>query len=104
VSNDIEAAEAFFASPDKRQPFRNWLAEWLQDVLRYDAGALYVRRNEAGEPIALEVVDGTTIIPLVDFYGRRPEDENDQHAEPEGLFGGEIVPAYLQIVEGLPWD
>lgn len=104
VSKDIEEAIAFFESPDKRQPFRTWLAEWLQDVLRYDAGALYIRRNNAGDPIALEVVSGETIIPLIDFYGRRPEDENDDNLNPEGLFGGEIVPAYVQIIEGLPWD
>ena len=104
VSDDIEAAIEFFDSPDKRQPFRAWLAEYLQDVLRYDAGALYCRRNGAGDPIAWEVIDGTTLIPLVDFYGRRPEDENDETADPEGLFGGEIVPAYVQIIEGLPWD
>ena len=103
VSNEIEQAVEFFYSPDKRQPFRTWLAEWLQDVLRYDAGALHVRRNNGGDPIALEVVDGTTIIPLVDFYGRRPEDETGDETS-EGLFQGEITPAYVQIIEGLPWD
>lgn len=103
VSGDIEQAIAFFDSPDKRQPFRAWLAEYLQDVLRYDAGALYIRRNEAGDPIALEVIAGETIIPLVDFYGRRPEDENDNEA-PEDLFTGEVVPSYVQIINGLPWD
>ena len=103
VADDIEQAIAFFDSPDKRQPFRTWLAEWLQDVLRYDAGSLYIRRNEGGDPIALEIVSGPTIIPLVDFYGRRPEDEDDENATPAEAFGGEIVPAYVQIVEGLPW-
>jgi SPP1 gp7 family putative phage head morphogenesis protein len=104
VAEDIEQAIAFFDSPDKRQPFRAWIAEYLQDVLRYDAGALYTRRNEAGEPIAWEIISGPTIIPLVDFYGRRPEDERDAQEDPEDLFGGEIVPAYVQIIEGLPWD
>lgn len=105
VSEDIEQAIAFFDAPDKRQPFRLWLAEWLQDVLRYDAGSLYERKNEAGGPIAWEVIDGTTIIPLVDFYGRRPTDEDDSSSElPEGLFEGEITPAFVQIIEGLPWD
>jgi hypothetical protein len=103
VSAEIEQALEFFYSPDKRQPFRTWLAEWLQDVLRYDAGALYIRRNMADEPIALEVIDGTTMIPLVDFYGRRPEDEDDDET-PEGMFGGTTTPAYVQIIEGLPWD
>ena len=103
ATEDLAKAEQFFNSPDKRQPFRAWLAEYLQDVLRYDAGALYIRRNEGGEPIALEVVSGSTIIPLIDFFGRPPVDEDDANATPEGLFEGDIVPAYLQIIEGLPW-
>lgn len=103
VSEDIKKAEEFFDSPDKRQPFRAWLAEYLQDVIKYDAGALYVRQNMAGEPLALEVVSGSTIIPLVDFFGRRPEDETDTE-DIEGMFDGNVVPAYVQIIEGLPWD
>lgn len=103
ASDDIAAAERFFSSPDKRQPFRAWLAEYLQDVLRYDAGALFVRRNEMGDAIALEVVTGPTIIPLLDFYGRVATDEDDDGAGPEHLWPGKITPAYLQIVQGLPW-
>ncbi len=101
---DIAKAEAFMALPDRRQPLRLWLAEWLQDVLRYDAGCLYVRRNEAGEPVALEVVDGTTMIPLIDFYGRIAADEHDATDQPEGGETGAVVPAFMQIIEGLPWD
>lgn len=103
VSADIEAAIAFFESPDKRQPFRNWLHEWLQDVLRYDAGSLYIRQTMGGDPLALEVVSGSTIIPLIDYFGRRPQDEDDDEPT-EGLFEGEVTPAYLQIIEGIPWD
>jgi len=104
VSADIEQVREFFKMPDKRQPFRQWLAEWLQDVLRYDAGSLYIRRNEAGEPIALEVVDGTTLIPLIDFYGRVAADEDDNDATPgDDLFPANVTPAFLQIIEGLPW-
>ena len=103
VSEDIEAAVAFFDSPDKRQPFRAWLAEYLQDVIKYDAGALYIRQTMDGSPLALEVVSGATIIPLIDFYGRRPEDEDDDE-DTEDLFDGQVTPAYLQIIEGLPWD
>jgi len=101
VSEDIEAAEAFWAYPDRRQPFDCWLAEWLQDVLRYDAGALFIRETEAGEPYSIEVISGETIIPLIDFFGRRPEDTDD---EPDGALDPQTVPAFLQIIEGLPWD
>jgi hypothetical protein len=103
VTSDLEAAAEFFDSPDKRQPFRAWCAEYLQDVLRYDAGTLYVRENMMGDPIALEVVSGSTIIPLIDYYGRRPEDEDDAEATYDGQFEGDVVPAYVQIIEGMPW-
>ena len=103
ATEDIQKAEEFFASPDKRQPFRTWLAEYLQDVLRYDAGSLFIRRNEAGDPIALEVISGSTLIPLVDFFGRPPADEDDTNADPEGIWEGDTTPAFVQIIEGLPW-
>ena len=101
VSEDIEEAERFWAYPDRRQPFDCWLAEWLQDVLRYDAGALFIRETEAGEPYSIEVISGETIIPLIDFFGRRPEDSDE---EPDGALDPQTVPAFLQIIEGLPWD
>ena len=105
VTQDIAKARAFFELPDRRQPFRAWVAEYLQDVLRYDCGTLYVRRDNAGRPIALEVIDGTTIIPLIDIYGRPPADENDATPPPVGqLWPAGIAPAYLQIIEGMPWD
>lgn len=105
VSADVEKAQAFFLKPDRRRPFRNWLAMWLQDVFRWDAGALYVRRNNLGEPIALEVVDGSTVIPLADYYGRLPLDEtdNDEPFDTLDLDAVDIVPAYVQIIQGMPW-
>ncbi len=108
ATEDIKKAEKFFAYPDGRQAFRSWLAEYLQDVIRYDAGALYIRRNLKNKPIALEVVSGTTIMPLIDFFGRSPRDEIDEDTsqkirEMGGLWDGKTVPAYLQIIEGMPW-
>lgn len=106
VSDDVRKAREFMDFPDKRQPFRAWLAEYMLDVIRYDAGALYIRRNNANEPYALEVVSGPTIIPNIDYFGRvaTDEDPNSPHLSPEGLELGEVVPAYTQIIEGMPWD
>lgn len=109
VTDDVEFAEKFFEYPDGRQPFRSWIAEFLQDVLRYDAGSLYIRRDEGDRPIALEVVSGATIIPLVDFFGRMPLDSDPlEHVaarvkEIGGYWDGQQVPAFLQIIEGMPW-
>lgn len=105
VSDDIRKAREFFDSPDKRQPFRTWLAELFMDIIRYDAGCLYIRRNIQGDPVALEVVSGTTIIPVSDYFGRLATDEDDQDPSltPAGTWHGEITPAYVQIIMGLPW-
>lgn len=114
ATDDIERAESWFRYPDGRQPFRTWLAEYLQDVVRYDAGTLHIRRSEAGDPIALEVVSGETMIPLVDFFGRSPRDELSaeeladvqeriSELSPNHLWSGTTVPAFLQIIEGMPW-
>lgn len=105
VSDEVEAAAVFWSLPDRREGLRAFVAEYLQDVLRYDAGCLYLRRDEGGRVIAVEVVDGTTMIPLIDIYGRVPADEDDQHAPPAGQpFPAQVTPAYLQIIEGMPWD
>ncbi len=111
ATDDIKAAEDFFRYPDRRLPFRSWVAKLLQDVLRYDAGALYVRRDLEDKPFALEVVSGTTLVPLVDYFGRQPRDEpgdvtdamREKILEIGGRWDGKTVPAYLQVIQGIPW-
>ena len=106
VSDEIAQVREFMDTPDKEQPFRSWLYKFLVNVVVLDCGCLYIRRNEGGDAIALEVVDGATITKLVDFFGRTPSDEND--ADPRltaaGVFEGEVVPAYTQVIEGMVWD
>lgn len=84
----LAAARKALKRPDGVNPFRSWLAMFLGDILRYDAGALYRRRDFIGRVCALEVVSGITIAPVLDYYGRRP-------AAP--------APAYVQYVNGMPW-
>ncbi|MFJ9771224.1 phage portal protein [Kitasatospora sp. NPDC101157] len=90
---DAEAAiakgMAVLAKPDRQTPFANWLATWLYDVLAYDAGTLYRLRNRRGDAIGLRVVDGTTIAPLLDYWGNIPEPPAE---------------GYVQYVQGLPWN
>jgi SPP1 gp7 family putative phage head morphogenesis protein len=85
----IDRGMAVLAKPDGQNPFPTWLATWLYDILAYDAGALYRRRNRAGRAIGLSVVDGTTIAPLLDYWGRSPEAPAE---------------AYVQYANGLPWN
>lgn len=89
VSKEILEAKKFLRRPDGNRPFVFWLAQWMMDILRFDAGCLYRERNAAGKLIALKVVEGPTVAPIVDYYGDRP-----------------IPPAPFlqQFVQGIPWD
>jgi hypothetical protein len=84
-----EIARKVLRKPDRRHYFKNWLAKWLYDVLAYDAGTLYRLRNRGGRCIGLQPVDGTTIAPLLDYWGNEPEGD---------------APSHVQYVNGLPWN
>lgn len=89
VAAAVPLGMAAMAKPDRQTPFATWLSEWLYDILAYDAGTLYRLRNRAGRAIGLRVVDGTTVAPLLDYWGNIPEDPAE---------------AYVQYVQGLPWN
>lgn len=87
----VEAAHAIMRRPEgpgTKTPFRAWLAKYLEDVLRYDAGCLFRRRDRANRVIGLKVVSGLTIAPMLDYWGDTP-------LAP--------APAYAQFVQGMPW-
>lgn len=88
VEGAIAVGMAALAKPDRQTPFATWLASWLYDILAYDAGTLYRLRNRGKRAIGLRVVDGTTIAPLLDYWGNSPEDPAE---------------AYVQYANGLPW-
>ena len=88
VDGAIDAARTALEFPDRQTPWDGWLSLWLENVLRYDAGPLYRRRNLDGDVIGLEVLDGTTIVPYVDDNGRRPTAP---------------APAFAQNIKGMPW-
>jgi 8-oxo-dGTP pyrophosphatase MutT (NUDIX family) len=89
VDGAIEAARAALEFPDRELPYEEWFAKWMENVLKFDAGPLYKRRNLGGDVIGLEVLDGTTIMPYVDANGRRPKAP---------------APAYFQVIHGQVWN
>jgi 8-oxo-dGTP pyrophosphatase MutT (NUDIX family) len=89
VDDAIDFGMRVLKRPDHHLPFSSWLAAWLYDILAYDAGALYRMRNRRGDVVGLMNVDGTSIAPLLDYWGRPP-------APP--------AEAYVQYVNGLPWN
>jgi|GEM_PF-1284560 len=87
-SKDIDTVKAFLYRPDKVHLFSDWLKLYLNDVLPIDAGTIYKRRTRGGKLYSLEVIDGATIKPLIDAYGRVPLPPNA---------------AYQQIIYGMPY-
>jgi phage portal protein BeeE len=83
----LDVARLALEFPDRDLPYLSWLSKWLEGCYRYDAGMLYRRRNRAGEIIGLDIIDGTTVTPKVDQYGRKPQ--------PPAV-------AFQQIIKGLP--
>src|ERR1700728_1054784 len=89
VTDAAAIGKRVLKKPDGRNSFSTWLAKWLYDALAYDAAALYPLRNRAGRVVAMAPVDGTTIAPLLDYWGNSPQ---------------EPAEAYVKYVNGLPWN
>lgn len=92
LSSEQEARAARYRAllrrPDGKLFWSDWLKSVIEDHLVIDAPSIFVRRTMDGEDIVgLCQVDGATIMPLVDDWGRTPE-------PPE--------PAYQQILHGMP--
>ncbi|WP_244532362.1 phage portal protein [Methylocapsa palsarum] len=95
ISKRIGAARDFLARPDGAHGFADWLRLLLEETFVTDAAALYKRRDRSGRLIALLPIDGTTIKPLIDCWGRTPQ--------PEYVGDALVYPvAYQQILKGYP--
>ncbi|EOD66897.1 minor capsid protein [Amycolatopsis vancoresmycina] len=80
---------AFWKKPDKGNgyDFGAWMMQALEEHLVLDALAIYPRYTLGGDLYSLEVLDGSTIKPLLDNRGGRPLPP---------------YPAYQQILYGFP--
>src|SRR5216683_1018969 len=79
--------KAFFAKPDKRRSLKQWMRMALKEKLEIDALSIFKHKDRSGGLYALEILDGSTIKPLLDERGMAP-------APP--------YPAYQQFVYGVP--
>jgi len=95
VQERIAAARAFLVRPDGAHCFVDWLRILLEEVFVTDAVALYMSRDRGGRLRALMPLDGATIKPILDTWGRTPQPyvENGTTVYP---------PAYQQILKGYP--
>jgi hypothetical protein len=71
TDSTADAIKAFLARPDGCHTFASWIRMLVEDVLVIDAPTLYIDRT--GKIPVFEVVDGATIKPLLDEWGRRPK-------------------------------
>lgn len=86
-SADIQAVSQFLEQPDGYHEFDQWLNILLEEMLSIDALTIWPEMDRSGKLLAMEIVAGDTIRPLLDFRGRV--------APPP-------MPAYLQVLHGLP--
>lgn len=79
----------FFKNPDKTdKPFRTWASMLLEEAFVTDATTVYRRLAADMKTVySLDLVDGATILPLVDSYGKRPMPPSS---------------AYTQSLNGMP--
>lgn len=91
----IDKITRFFWRPDGQHAWDTWLRMLLEDLFVTDASALYVQRDRGGNLHALLPMDGATIKPVIDDWGRtpRPVTQNGQTIYPV---------AYQQILKGYP--
>ncbi|MDT0435612.1 MULTISPECIES: phage minor head protein [Streptomyces] len=88
-SAEITRVMDFLERPDRGQgeTTTDWLTKLLEEHFVLDAIAIYPRRTFGGDLYAFEVLDGSTIKPLRDHRGGRPQPPN---------------PAYQQLLWGFP--
>jgi len=88
-NDEINRLRQFWEAPDKSNGllFADWLNIALEEILVLDAWAVWPQKNVGGELLGLQILDGSTIKPLIDDRGMRPEPP---------------YPAFQQILYGFP--
>lgn len=71
---DISRVTDWLAVPDKKNDLAwpDWCSLLMENRLKYDAAVVYPRRTKGGDLYSWEVIDGSTIKPLLDESGGRP--------------------------------
>ena len=87
--DDLSRLKQFWETPDVANGlvFSDWLNMALEEVLVLDALAVWPQRTVGGDLNGLQILDGSTIKPLIDDRGMRPASPN---------------PAFQQILYGFP--
>jgi Phage portal protein len=88
-TEEINRLRSFWEQPDKSNGllFYDWLNIALEEILVLDAWAIWPQMSVGGDLIGLQILDGSTIKPLIDDRGMRPSTP---------------YPAFQQILYGFP--
>src|SRR5579862_2579507 len=86
-ADEIAAAKAFFAFPDREHDLSSWIRAIAEEMFVTDAVSIYLRPDRKNRIHAFEILDGATIAPRIDAWGRTP-------SAPDV--------AYQQILHGVP--
>ena len=88
-TDEISRLKEFWKTPDKSNglSFIDWITMATEELLVIDALAIYPLQTVGGDLHSLQILDGTTIKPLINDYGMRPEPP---------------FAAYQQILYGFP--
>lgn len=88
-TDEIARLRSFWENPDRANglTFSDWLMLSLEEILVLDAWAVWPQMAINGDLYGLQVLDGSTIKPLLDDRGMRPMPPN---------------PAFQQILYGFP--
>ena len=73
-TEDINRVRQFWEQPDKANGllFYDWLNIALEEILVLDAWAVWPQKSVGGDLYGLQILDGSTIKPLIDDRGMRP--------------------------------
>jgi hypothetical protein len=73
-NDEIARAREFWETPDKANglTFSDWLMIAAEEILVIDAWATYPLKTVGGDLYAFQLLDGSTIKPLIDDRGMRP--------------------------------
>lgn len=121
LRDQVAEAMGFLYQPDGQMDYPGWTTKFLDDLFKGDCATAYLRGNRGGGLAAAEVVDGTTIKPVRDLWGRiaqvppgTPRHQHEWSADPAGAQSAGVAagmacrvcgaaPAYAQVIKGMVW-
>lgn len=86
IEAEADAVTAFLDQPDGVHDFDQWINQLVEEVLVTDAATIWPEMDRSGKLLSLDLIDGTTIRPILDFRGR---------------IAAPPLPGYIQVIHGM---